>query len=460
METITFACAACQHVLKVGADKAGRKSKCPKCGAPVTVPSAASAPAPAENAIQEPRLAPLETGPESPAEAAEKKAEAYEFADDEGPKTYELKEAAETSSAVFTPSAKTVTLEGPGRRKGKRLAKITHARQWVRVGLGLQLIAAVLLVWLGAYLLYHLPLVLGMALGEEYAAQADVDRLVESSPQYGGSPSLNYCTYAVTLVSGNWWGTFMLWLVRFSQVIYFLMYFLLITGYVLCLVAPQRYGTRLQLTVLLVLAASNAFFSIFFRLLPMMGLYEYTILPVAVPEVVLIEMNAERIESIYTFWLNIPMLELYWALILNLMFYLEPAMIGVFLRAVAKGIRSDDLEEKAMRIMKMGFSQLYVQLAFMLIALCGTSSVLLMVLRFIYAIGMGFFIGQLIYTAVVCFTVPSIVLDQLGDQAQELLEKEDEPVAKKEEDEDDEDDDRPAKVGKAAGDEDDEDDED
>jgi hypothetical protein len=458
METITFACAACKHVMKVGADKAGRKSKCPKCGAPVEVPSATGAGD--EEAIQEPRLAPLTPGPDGPA-AGEKPAPTP-AADDEidgGPMTYDLKDAAETGRTVFTPRAKFITPEGPGRRKGKRLAKITHAKQWVRVGLGLQLVAAGMLVWLAAYLLYRVPLVLGLAVGEEYAAQADLDRLVQSPPEYPGAPSLNYCTYAVTLISGNFWGTFMLWLVRFSQVIYLLMYFLLVTGYVLCLAAPQRYGTRLQLGVLLALAAGNAFFGIFFRLLPMMGLYEYTILPIAVPEVVLVEMNSERIESIYTFWLHVPMLELYWALLLNMMFFLEPAMVGVFLRAVAKGIKSDDLEEKAMRIMKMGFSQLYVQLAFMLVALCGTSAVLLMVLRFVYAIGMGFFIGQLIYTAVVCFTVPGIVLNQLGDQAQELLEKEDEPVTKQEEEEEEEEDERPAKVARAAAD-DDEDEED
>src|SRR5207248_70671 len=83
-------------------------------------------------------------------------------------------------------------------RKAKRLSKITNVKQWRRVGLGMQLIAAGLLVWLAAYLLYRVPLVLGLALGEEYAAQADVDRLVTSPPDYGKPAEVNYTTYAIT----------------------------------------------------------------------------------------------------------------------------------------------------------------------------------------------------------------------------------------------------------------------
>src|SRR4051794_24472962 len=45
-ELITFKCTKCQHVLKIGAEKAGRKAKCPKCGQAVTIPGANAAPEP------------------------------------------------------------------------------------------------------------------------------------------------------------------------------------------------------------------------------------------------------------------------------------------------------------------------------------------------------------------------------------------------------------------------------
>jgi hypothetical protein len=38
MSTITFTCYACNQVLKVGADKAGKKAKCIKCGTILTIP--------------------------------------------------------------------------------------------------------------------------------------------------------------------------------------------------------------------------------------------------------------------------------------------------------------------------------------------------------------------------------------------------------------------------------------
>src|SRR5256885_10974588 len=41
MSTITFTCYACNQVLKVAADKAGKKAKCVKCGTILTIPVAA-----------------------------------------------------------------------------------------------------------------------------------------------------------------------------------------------------------------------------------------------------------------------------------------------------------------------------------------------------------------------------------------------------------------------------------
>jgi hypothetical protein len=67
MSTITFQCYSCRQVLKVGADKAGRKAKCVKCGTVLTIPAGApesfveARPAPARD-----RNAPLETRAKRP----------------------------------------------------------------------------------------------------------------------------------------------------------------------------------------------------------------------------------------------------------------------------------------------------------------------------------------------------------------------------------------------------------
>src|SRR5439155_11258747 len=147
METITFRCTACGHVLKIGADKAGRKAKCTKCGQALTIPATSEL-------IQEPALAP---GGPAPAAKPEEAGPAlgpsdapapykYVDEDDDGQKTYGIKQ--EEPEAAKAAGPKPVVPPPPGRRKGKRLAKITNAKQWYRVGLGMQLIAAGILVWL------------------------------------------------------------------------------------------------------------------------------------------------------------------------------------------------------------------------------------------------------------------------------------------------------------------------
>jgi hypothetical protein len=84
MSTITFQCYSCQQTLKVGADKAGRKAKCVKCGTVLTIPAGSSEaiveaePAPARTSLpSETRVSPKGPPPLPP--AADKVVEAEEI---------------------------------------------------------------------------------------------------------------------------------------------------------------------------------------------------------------------------------------------------------------------------------------------------------------------------------------------------------------------------------------------
>src|SRR4051812_32709587 len=70
METITFGCPTCKHTLKVGADKAGRRAKCNKCGNPLTIPAAAAVVVAAPPPIPQPALAPVAPAPNEAHEPA------------------------------------------------------------------------------------------------------------------------------------------------------------------------------------------------------------------------------------------------------------------------------------------------------------------------------------------------------------------------------------------------------
>jgi hypothetical protein len=423
METITFRCTTCQQVLRVSADKAGRKAKCTQCGTALTIPAQAE---------DEPAPVPLASSPAGGAAGAPKKADD----DDEGgPLTYGFKDDGETKEAPKKTARQAAEPKekGPGRRPTKKQALITNADEWRKVGLGMRIIAGGLAIWLAAYLLARLPLLLGLGVGEEYAAAAD-ERLVTSPVNSGKPPEFDLCSYAIALIAGNFWGTTMIWVARLAQAAMFLQYLVLVAGYAICLPVPNRFGTKLQLAILFVLAALNILFGLFFKLLPMLGLYSYAILPFVVPEIAMIEMNTDRLESLFIFWCGAPVIEVWWAIIMNMTYYLEPAMIAVFLSSCAAGLKSDELQGKAMTLMKLGFSQMFIQLAWTMAALCGTSAVLLIVLRIVYLIGMGFFIGQMLYLMATLFTVTGVVEEQLGDEANQPRVQDDEDDEDEEED--------------------------
>ena len=80
MTTITFQCYSCNQVLKVGADKAGRKAKCIKCGTILTIPVASDEEAATPPPSSRNTSIPGEGPPRKPAAAAPVQAE---FVDEE-----------------------------------------------------------------------------------------------------------------------------------------------------------------------------------------------------------------------------------------------------------------------------------------------------------------------------------------------------------------------------------------
>jgi len=396
METITFRCTSCKFVLKVGADKAGRNAKCSKCGTLLKIPAQSDAAPPAP-----------------PAPAAKKTDD-----DEDGEQTYGLKEAptpAEASAPDAAPAAPKV-LQKPGRPQTKKQAQITNPEEWRKVALGSRIIAVALGIWLVAFVLSRVPLVLGMAQGEEFAKSADT-RLLTSSSDSGKRPDLDLYAFAIGIIAGEDLADTMMMVARLSQVLMLLGYLPLLVGYVICFVVPDRFGTRFQLKFLFGLALVNAMILIFFRLLPLFGAIRYTLLPFAMPEVAMLEMNAERGESLVAFWSKSPLMEVYLAILLTILNYLEPALIASFLHSVGKGVKSEELEGNALKAMKLGFSQVFIQVAWLMAAVCGTSVVLLWTLRFVYTVGAGFFIYQLFFTIMTLIGVKPVVEDQLGDEA-------------------------------------------
>src|SRR4051794_4967008 len=140
MDTITVQCPSCGHSLRFGADKAGRKAKCPKCGNTVPIP-AADAPPPVVAAAPP---------PPPPAD------------DDDGPANYGLVE--ETGKRMETD---VIGKREPKAQK-KNLPKLTRRtktladkEQWEKVQTGLMFLFVGVVIWLAVHLLHGLYVVLG-----------------------------------------------------------------------------------------------------------------------------------------------------------------------------------------------------------------------------------------------------------------------------------------------------------
>jgi hypothetical protein len=394
MDTITFRCTSCKFALKVGADKAGRNAKCSKCGTILTIPARS------------------EAAPAQPPPPPEKKSD-----DDDGPMTYVLKEDVDPGAErqALEELSKPRVIKKPGRAKTKKEAKITNPDEWRRVGLGCRIIAVGLGMWLAAYVLYHLPLVLGMAQGEEFAAAADK----QLAPNEAKPGELELAPFAVAALSGEAWAGTMLLVVRLALVLFILVYGPLLVGYVICLAVPNRFGTRLQLFVLLGLALVNALLLIIFKFLPLFGVIRFAIIPLIMPEVSMLEMNVERTESLESFWLRVPVIEAYLAILVTLLAYLELALIATFARTVGKSIKSEELEARGLTAMSLAFSQVFIQTAWLMASWCGTSQVLVWALRFTYTVGAGFLVYQLLVMIAALSSVPSAVEEQLGEEQED-----------------------------------------
>jgi hypothetical protein len=398
MEMITFPCTACKFVLKVGADKAGRNAKCSKCGAILKIPAAPEAEA----------VAPPPPTPKKPADDD----------DEHGGMVYQLQDAAPQAEEQLkqAEAAKPKVLQTPGRAATKKQAQITNPEEWRKVGFGAKIIAVGLLMWLAAFVLYRVPLALGMTAGEEYAAAAD-KHLGGGSVDSGKAAGFDLATFAVGIVAGDSWTSLMLTVARLAQVLALLAYGPLLAGYVICLAVPDRFGTRLQLKVIFSLALVNIISLIVFKLLPLFGVLRYTLLPFVMPEVAMLEMNAERSESLIGIWLKAPTIEVYLATLLTLLHYLEPALIATFIHSIGMAVKSEELEGNGLKAMKLSFSQLFIQATWLMASVCGTSVVLLWTLRFIYTVAVGFFAYQLIFTITTLLSIGAIVEEQLGDEA-------------------------------------------
>lgn len=232
-------------------------------------------------------------------------------------------------------------------------------------------------------------------------------------------------------------------------------------AYFICMAVPNINSTRSLALSMVSLGIVNLVLLFMFKLLPATGAIGYIMLPFVLPELAMVPMNIERLQPLHMFWSPAPFWETFAALLFAALIHGEVILFCIFLRAVATALKEDYLQEKSLGLIKLSFGVLFIYFTYQVISITGTSNVLLGLLRIMYILYLGFYIGFVINLAIVLMTARKKIEDLLepeegaeGEDDDDEGDEDDEDDEEDEEDEDEDDDDEDDE------DEDDEDDED
>jgi hypothetical protein len=446
---ISFRCPACDRTLKVRADKAGRRARC-KCGAEVVIPRAvpeassiplSEAPAPRAQAGEvgtiplspdkpspsTPRLA-VDDGPAAPPPAPGPAAPPANDEDEEEG-TYGLIEGFEKPAEEEKPkrrppakgeedeeepdeedeekAAKEKEEEDEAmRQRRKRLAGQrrgpTDPEPWQHVQKGLVFLAVAIGLWAGGFFLHQLFVFVGGMLPSQYAYVASHELVfADDPPVVDRGRRLDRTDFMLGLISGSDFFTMGKVLVFLALALVLAQLAMVAVGALVCLKVPKEFGARLQAQALIALAGVNFVILLVFQLLPLTGLIRYTMIPFLTPEVAMLEANTDRVDPIHVSWSGAPIVEIFFALLFWLALLAQPVLIASFLRAVARSLKMESLEQTATGLIRLGAGTAFAWMAYLLLMGSGTSDVLLLVLRAVYLFTTVFFLGELIWLTLV-----------------------------------------------------------
>lgn len=453
MEPISFRCPACDHMLKVPAERAGRGGRCPKCKKEFTIPSvqdkAPSARAAAGGGKKPPPPIPGRDAPGTEAGAAAPTAPAPPSpaagGDEDGPtdgKGYGLlidpREEAERKRKQEEEERKARERKAaePKHKIQRRKRTLKDPEMWVPVRAGLTLVFIGACLFGAAFVLRGLVIVLGIFDGPAYATLAErvLHIPIEEEPAPGTHPPRDVVGFMIGLISGYTFLGLGEAIFILNQVLYLVMTGLWMTAMFKFQAAPDRFGMRLMPRMLVWVLGINIVVILFLQLLPLCRAYRYVNVPLVAPEIALGEGNIERIFPLHIYWTGAPFWEMFLTFFLQFLFYLPAGLIAVWMWSAAKHLKDDIQEEKSSALSQGAFGTYFILFTYMCLTVVGTSEVMVLILRIVYLLWSGFFLGYAIWFI--------LRVKDFQQNLDKLLE--DNPVQEKDEEEDEDDeDDRP-----------------
>jgi hypothetical protein len=442
MAWITFRCSSCNKGLKVGADKAGRKVKCTGCGTPLTIPSpsptepaAGAQPAPASAPGKRPwdeeedaggvygveGLSP--TREEAPPPPRRPLRDEEEDEDEEEEEEYDPEEIAEKDEALrrrLMGLEEGEEEEEEDRPRRKARAPKLDATVWEKVRLANVLVAASVGLWALAFVVRETYVVIGLTSSASYSTVVD-----ELHPHYQLPPdeekTVDIPKLVLSLTGGlKLYDTNRILLIV-SQILMILQGGVMITACIFCLRVPHKFGAKGFVVATLVVTSINVFTGVLFRLLPLAGAINYLLVPLVGPEIAMHNANIGRIIPLHLLWSGNPYVQVLISVFVILLCYAELALYPMFLRATAKTMKSEKLEQTTLALIELALSQLFMQVAYQLLAMAGTSDVMVQwILRAVYCLALGFFVWQLVWYILILLQTRNVIQTMLRRQEREL----------------------------------------
>jgi len=385
MNVITFRCAACQHQMRVSADKAGRRAKCTKCGKEVRVPPAS--PSPAEAAAPADALAKAKVQGGD----AEDDGGSYSFVDQPAPaeEADATKKKKEPDGKNDKPAEnKEEQKPRPVRRKIRKKT-VQFGEDWLKFRFALLLVFAGACIWILVWLLHTGLVLLNVIESPSYGA------IVEGATQSG---EVRVAAVATGLLTGGSGIGKILEIIEQVATLGYQAAFL--CAFLVCLGVPNVFGTRGQALGMVILCCLSLLVDLLLKVLPVVGVMPYTITALLAPEAALNEANIDRALPIHVFWCAWPFWETLAAILLQVLSLSVPIGFCVFLRAASMALKDDEwLEPRAFMLLRLGFGQFFIFLVFYMLSISGTSLVLRTALLAIYVVWRGFLLGFIISLA-------------------------------------------------------------
>jgi hypothetical protein len=395
MDAIIVRCKMCKHVMKFSAEKAGKRAKCPKCDAIVLV-EAEVEPARKEEPAPEVAAAPLVKAVDDEDDATG----GYDvFTDPEMEEIKKRREAEEEAASKKKKDRKKLP------KMSRKVKAIPDAESWSKVRIGLLFIFIGVCIWIFTHLAQGSYVVLGKVEFPEYANMIAVNldaRGGEDLPARGKFWDVDEVNIYLGMIAGRDILGYARAMLTMASLFYFLQALAWGIGYVISLPVPRRFGTFGQVIASMVLAFFNVLIMFFFKLLPVLGVFSYVMIPFVTPEIVLTEYNIERSLPIHVLWSGAPFWENLLNLIFKFLFYLQPTFGCIFIWSIGLATKDEQIEQRGKGLTQMSLGTFFILFCFHMLSLCGSSAVLVNVLRVFYTVWFCFlFLFMLQYASLI-----------------------------------------------------------